>query len=63
MHIYPGFQQENRKWASIVIQRSKMAEDFLELIIDINFSSRNTVNPKQGRKKKIHTWTHHSDAE
>ena len=39
-----------------------MAENFLALIKDVNFSPGSIINPKQGIKKKFHSWTHRGDA-
>ena len=64
--LHGGPEGDNRIQERQSLFEEMMAENFPELIKDINFSSGSTINPKQGIKKKTnkpktHTRTHHSD--
>lgn len=66
MHSCTEGQRDNREQERQSLFEGVMAENFPELIKDIDFSSRSTINPKQGLKKthkETHTQTHHSDRE
>ena len=66
--LHRGPEGDNREQERKSLFKEVMAENFPELIKDMNFSSGSTINPKQGFEKKTktpktHTRTHHSDGE
>lgn len=59
--LHGGPERNNRIQERQSLFEEVMAENFPELIKDINFSSGSTINPKQGIKKKKQTKTPHTD--
>ena len=53
--LHGGPEGDNRIQERQSLFEEMMAENFPELIKDINFSSGSTINPKQGIKKKKQT--------
>lgn len=49
--LHRGPEGDNREQERRSLFEEVMAENFPELIKDMNFSSRSTINPKQGIKK------------
>lgn len=59
--LHRGPEGDNREPERRLLFEEVMTEDFPELIKDMNFSSRSTINPKQGIKKTHTQKTPHTD--
>lgn len=59
--LHRGPEGDNREPERRSLFEEVMAENFPELIKDMNFSSRSTINPKQGIKKKNTQRNPHTD--